>query len=201
MEGPFRTPPKGDEEFDPEKHVKVDEKSWVRKSAFETAKKAEAEASRRNVVIEEPNWFFRLFGKTNKENYHSILQEEALETELKDLSYVHKINHDNPRIAKNPTTEIFGTYNGYEIDLNSDDGYKAKINGVETTKDDAKKIWKKIDGLLNQKYKNEQQRKNTNDKLKTKKPVLEILGLLPQRPDKELLETKEPKQLPEKTEE
>ncbi len=192
VEGPYRSRPKGDEEFDPEKHVKVDEKSWVRKSAAETTKKAEAEANRRNVVIEEPNWFLRLFGKTNKENYHGVLHEEALETELGNLQFSLSDSGDGFFPI------IWGTYKGHVLLLEQS---SAKINNVKITKNDAKKIWKRLRPLIEQRDKNREKLKQTNDKLETKRPVLEVLGLLPQRPNKELPETKEPKQLSEKTEE
>lgn len=200
VEGPYRTPPKDDEEFDPEKHTKVDEKSWVRKSAAETTKKAEAEANKRNLVIEEPNWFFRLFGKTNKESGLSVLHEEALETLLENLNYGE---YNSPSsVAITNENEIVGKYNGHNVRVQGNYlDYNATINGIQTTKNEAKKIWKKLNALLQQRDKNRKKLKQTNWKLITRKPVLEVLGLLPQRPTKELPETTEPKQLPEKTEE
>lgn len=197
-EGPYRTQPKGDEEFDPEKHVKVDEKSWVRKTAVETAKKAEKEAERRNLVAEKPSWFARLFGKTNKETYLDILHEEAFESDLAGLEF-------NP-IERNNTTGYYeetirGTYNGHDIELRrTHNKMIGKIDNLSLAEDDAEKIWARLHNLIRQRSAKRSKLEQINKKLQTKLPVLEVLGTFIPRKQKELPETKEPKQLPEKTE-
>ncbi len=42
----------------------------------------------------------------------------------------------------------------------------AKINGEDTTEDEAKKIWKKLESLVKQREKNRGKLKQTNAKLK-----------------------------------
>lgn len=208
-EGPYRNQPEGDKEFNPAKHVMIDKKSWVRKTALESDDAAKVEAERRSQLIEEPNWFLILFGKTNKETYLDILQEEALEHDLGELCYRDKY--------------VNGNYNNHHISLSTEKkGVEGSIDYVKIKNSDAKKIWKKLWVLKKQTIKNKKNIKRAEQKefekreqeekklrqekerlkmLETKRPVAEVLGLLPQRPKKELLETTEPKQIPEKTEE
>lgn len=205
-EGPYRPLPKDDREYDPEKHVKVDEKSWVRKSVARTTEDAGVEAKRRSVVTEEPNWFLRLFGKTNKENFHTVLQEEALETDLGALNY-----EDNRRGDTESSwgdEEISGKYNGYDIKLKRSGGdlslfepVNGKIDGVELQKKYARKIWKKLRKLLDQRSKNREKLQQINAKLETKRSVLEVLGKLPPKETPELEQADEQKQLGPKQEE
>lgn len=198
VEGAYRQAP-NDEVFDPERHVMVDKNAWVRKSAVERARKAEEEAKIRNTVIKERNWLARLLLGSKKETGFHVLHETASEDDLKDL---------NEEYEQGYLTKINGIYNGHQIELHeqiydTNDFGKftvRKIDGKEITEKDARTIWKKLKTLLEQRTKNREGLEDINTKLNLKRPVLEVLGLLPHNPSKELPETTEPKQLPEKTE-
>lgn len=99
--------------FDTEKHTVIDGTSWVRKSAVASDKVAAREAKRRNFTAEKPGWFARLFNRQNKETHLTILQEEALETDLADL-HLERTSGD--------TSVLQGTYNGHLIYLTRKDG-------------------------------------------------------------------------------
>jgi len=217
IEGIYRPLPKDDSVFDPEKHEKTVHKkgplkgkeTWIRKSASESDKTAEEEAKIRNSVAENQSWFAKLFGKSNKDTALGIAQEEALENELAGLKYEEKDYANLDDIAKILT--ISGKYNGYKLEIQLDydptilmvgKSYTGKIEDKEIeNKKDAKKIWKKLYPLLKQRDYNRKKMEQTHHKLWIKEPFLEVLGLQPQRPKKEISETNEPKQLGPKKEE
>ncbi len=204
-EGPYRTAPKSDEEFDPEKHVMVDEKSWVRKSAAQTYEAAEKEAGTRNLIQgnEKPSWFARLFGRRDRrETAQSVLQEEAIEKELKNINYIHfSKKHSIPFEFAGWIDVIEGEYNGHEILIkNNGDKYAGTIENEEITAWDAEKIWKRLFPLIEKRDQMRRRLEHTYGKGGSRHKVLEVLGHIAPQP-KNLPETTEPKQLPEKTEE
>ncbi len=211
--------PKGDQEFDPNKHEKTvhtkgplkGKETWARKTAIQSDREAGAIAERRNLVKEKKSsWLRKLFG-IKKETYLDTLTEEGLEEEMQRSPFTFEVSKENSSYHT-----ITGKINGHKIQMDVhihlDGTLTLKNNEVVFVDDekiadeDAGMIAEKFLPLLSQWRKNQIQIKklgveNKTELSKKDRAVMEVLGKLQPKKAPELEGTDEQKQLGPKKEE
>lgn len=173
------TPPK--EPFDPSRHEITShtkgplkgKETWVRKRAIESDEEAGVEAARRNSAH---NWVEKVFGK--KLSYLDVLTEQGI---VEHLGNLKETSIDSNTSKNKRALRIEGEFNGYNIavDLEFDDNYhfkyKGSIDNQAINPKDAEKIYKKLNPLIVQRYKNKVALEQVEDRLKKKPELNEIL--------------------------
>ena len=205
---PYREP-SSQEPFDPFRHEKSpDKKQYVRKSALESDRLADAEANLRNEEIKEKPWYRRLF--TRKVKGVDVSHEYALNEHVKYLVYYHR---GTPiKKEKDGRSEIIGygpalkgTFNNVPIlifeDVKGGENDVNYVDGERISRADAKFLWKKLYPMSNQAIEDvkESQKKSNLRKEKAtpaRQAIERLLG-----PRGKALDTSEvPKQLTAKSE-